>query len=693
MVDHPELPLAPKQIGSNTAIGGKLGRYLTKGKGFYEHLLRTVARAHRIEIAKPFDELSEAHKALLLFGEGAQESYEVVIEKHTERVDLEERFSGEWPGLCGHVEAWHAKAEDAGWRAVLEGFMVRRTCRACDGERLAPAPRHVTVGRKRLPELLAASVDDTVVWLAKLKLARTAHEAVEPVLAELAARITLISRVGLGYLTLDRTMSTLSGGEARRVRLSASLGSHLVGVCYVLDEPTVGLHPADIDRLTDALLELRDRGNTVIVVEHDESVMRKADHLIDMGPGAGRYGGEVVAQGTPAEVEANAESLTGQVLRGELPLPERRASSDTEAPEIIGIRGASAFNLKNAHFDAPFGRITGVCGPSGSGKSTLIMDSFVPALRGEKPQGRWKRLVGARGGGRRVLVVDASPLGRTPSSVPATAVGLMEPLRDLFVRTPEARMQGFTRSHFSFNSTKGRCPTCEGKGAEKVEMQFLADLWLTCEECEGARYRPEVLEIRHRGKSIADVLAMSAEEAREFLEHQPVAEKILATLCAVGLGYMPLGQSSTTLSSGEAQRVKLATELLRAGTGERTVVVLDEPTTGLHLSDVGHLARVLRQLADRGDAVVVIEHHLDLLRVCDGLFELGPGGGADGGTVIATGTPNDLASNPDSVTGPWLAQRDGLRGTPNATSPSAPKPRTAARTAKAARGRKAGAKS
>ncbi len=668
LVDHPELPLLVRKSGEPTAIGGKLGRYLTKGKGYYEHLLRAVAKSHRIDLFRPFEDLTEKQVELLMFGVGARENYSVHIEKHSERVDLEENFSAEWTGLCGHVDAWHGKAEDAAWRSVLEGFMSRSSCRACGGERLAPGPRSVTVGRRRLPEVLAVSVEEALLWLRNLKLKKAYLEAVRPVLAELTTRLELLCRVGLGYLSLDRPMSTLSGGESRRVRLSASLGSHLVGVCYVLDEPTVGLHPRDINQLTDALLEMRDRGNTVIVVEHDDTVMRRADHLVDMGPGAGRFGGTVVVQGTPDEVMSCEHSLTGRALRGEFELTDSSSSPTTKPNlgQMIGIRGASLFNLKKAEMEVRYGELTGICGPSGSGKSTLVMGCFVPGLEGEKPGGRWKGMIGALGGGRRVMVVDASPLGRSPSSVPATAVGLMDHLRDLFVRTPDARMKGFNRAHFSFNSKSGRCPGCEGKGSEIVEMQFLADLWLTCEVCNGARYKPEILAIKYRGESIADVLAMSAAEARDFLEHQPTEKNILQTLCDVGLGYMALGQSSTTLSSGEAQRVKLAAELMRTGTGERSVIILDEPTTGLHLSDVTHLYRVLRRLADRGDAVVVIEHHLELLAACDQLVELGPTGGEQGGVVIASGTPEELMANSESITGPWLAiRRDTLQGGPS----------------------------
>jgi excinuclease ABC subunit A len=663
LVDQPGRALIPRRRGSSTpktAISSKLGRYLTKGKGYYEHLLRRVAKVHRIDLTTPVAKLSDEARELLLFGTGARDVYDVKINRGGATWDMEEDFSAPWPGLCGHVDAWHARSEDPEWSAVLQRVMRRSVCRSCDGERLAPAPRAMTLGRKRLPEVLSLSVRAVVEWLERLRLPAARRAAVEPVLAELSGRVGLLDRVGLGYLTLDRRMSTLSGGESRRVQLSASLGSQLVGVCYVLDEPTVGLHPADVDRLTDALLELRDGGNTVLVVEHDESLMRRADHLVELGPGAGVRGGEVVASATPAEVERSADTLTGRALRGELRLDARRDPQDAPTGKV-GISGARLHNLRNLSFEARFGELLGVCGPSGSGKSTLVLECLVPALRGderERGDRRWKRLRGAAGGGWRVVVVDASPLGRTPSSVPATAVDLLDPLRDLWLRTPDARQRGFTRSHFSFNSTKGRCPACDGRGATRVEMQFLADLWLTCEECDGKRYRPEVLEVKHRGRSLADVLAMTVDEALEFLEHVPAAARILRTLVDVGLGYLELGQSSTTLSAGEAQRVKLAAELLRATTG-RSVVVLDEPTTGLHKNDVRQLYAVLRRLADRGDAVVVIEHHTDLLAACDRLLELGPGGGEQGGRVIAEGTPAELARDPSSVTGRWLTIEDG----------------------------------
>ncbi|MDP6410124.1 MAG: excinuclease ABC subunit UvrA [Planctomycetota bacterium] len=645
---------APQNPLREGAIEGKLSRYLVKGKGYYEQLLREVARSHRIDLARPWRSLTPRQRALLARGIGARENYAVSRERHTAHADVEESFHADWPGLCGHVDAWYLRAEDAQWAETLEAVMIRTRCRACDGRRLRAESAAVTVARKRLPELTAMTVDEVLAWLERLTLRKDRREAVAPVIEELCSRLELLVRVGLGYLTLDRATATLSGGEARRVRLSASLGSRLVGVCYVLDEPTVGLHPRDVEHLIAALHELRDGGNTVLVVEHDPAVMEAADWIVDLGPGAGEDGGRLVCSGTPGEVRACAESPTGAALRGELQ-PERAPRTGGSSAGRVRLRGATTHNLRKVDLDVRYGELLGICGPSGSGKSSLVMETLVPALRGDAPSGRWRRLEALRGGGGRVVCVDASPLGRTPASTPATYSGLLEPLRALYARTPQARMRGFGPAHFSYNSSRGRCAACEGRGAEKIEMQFLPDLWLTCEECDGRRYRPEVLEITHRGRSVADVLAMDVDSAAEFLEHQRVPCEILTAMREVGLGYLRLGQSSTTLSGGEAQRLKLCAELLRGGGGAPRVIVMDEPTIGLHGADVVQLVSVLDKLVRRGDAVVVIEHNVGLLSVCDRLVEIGPGGGSDGGRVIADGTPGELALDPTSLTGPFLS--------------------------------------
>mgnify|MGYP000732671915 CR=1 FL=1 len=649
LFEHPGLSI------EDGALHQKLGRYLAKGKGYYEMLLRTVAKSHKIDLTKPWVAYTDEQRALVAYGVGAKKSYKVEIERSTQHAEIEETFVAGWPGLCGHIDAWRAKTEDAEWAAILETVMTRRVCAACAGERLRPEVRAVTIGKMRLPEYLKISVDDALAWIVDVEAKGELEDSVAPVVVEVRSRLGLLERVGLGYLTLDRHTSTLSGGEARRVRLSASLGSQLVGVCYVLDEPTVGLHPADVSKLTDALLDLRERGNTVIVVEHDPSLMARADWIVDMGPGAGIHGGSVVVSGTPAEVRAHKTSMTGAAMRGDIVLARPPVDRVAEARrETVKIVGAKTHNLKNVDFEFAFGEITGVCGPSGSGKSTLVLDTLVPALSGEGPAGRWKRLIGAPGGSLRTVVVDASPIGRTPASIPATYTGVMEPIRELFARAPEAQVRGFDAGRFSFNSPKGRCPACEGRGATKVEMQFLADLWLVCEECDGKRYAKEVLEVRWRGKNIAEALDMTTDEAIEFFAHQPKITLVLDTLKDVGLGYMRLGQSSTTLSGGEAQRVKLASELFRAEASARGVVILDEPSTGLSTGDVVHLVNVFDRLARRGNAVVVIEHHTGLLATCDILVELGPTGGDGGGRIVTIGTPRELAANPASITGPWL---------------------------------------
>ncbi|MBJ01642.1 MAG: excinuclease ABC subunit A [Planctomycetes bacterium] len=644
------LVTAPERSLFDGAIEGKVGRYLTKGKGFYELLLREVFRAHRIDVSKPFGRLTEKQKALLLFGEGAKESYTTHKERSGASYTVDEEYTAEWPGLCGHVDGWHANASDPGWVEVLEEAMDRRKCRGCKGERLKPEWRAVTLDGMRLPACLKWDVSHALSWLHKLDRQVGSLRPVEPVLEELQGRLEMLERVGLGYVGLDRRTSTLSGGEARRVALAAGLGSQLVGVCYVLDEPTVGLHPSDVDRLMESLEGLRERGNSVVLVEHDERVVRRADWVVDLGPGAGEHGGKIVCAGTPADVQATEKSATGAALRGELNVPPREERSASQR-QAFQVTGANTHNLNGVDLKLNWGELLGVCGPSGSGKSSLVIETVLPALKGEPSRGRWSRF---RGRGAHVVLVDASPIGATPSSVPATYSGVMDHIRGLYSRTTEASALGFGPAHFSFNSSRGRCPACDGNGATRVELQFLPDLWLTCDECDGSRYRPEVLGVRWRGKTVADVLGMSVDEAIDFFAHQPRILGLLQSMADVGMGYLRLGQPANTLSGGEAQRMKLAAELSAAQRGLARVILLDEPTTGLHAKDVQRLMLVLQKLADAGHALIMIEHDPAALCACDRLVELGPGGGDDGGVLVAEGTPKDLHNEASSPTGPWL---------------------------------------
>jgi excinuclease ABC subunit A len=636
------------------AVGGKLGRYLTKGKGFYELLLLEVARAHKIRLELPFKSLTAAQRALLLFGEGARASYTTRKERSGASYTVDEEYTSDWPGLCGHVDAWHAKAADPGWVEVLEEAMKRRKCRGCKGERLKPEWRAISIEGVRLPEALAWDVAQALTWTQGLDRSSPRLLAVEPVMSELEGRLAMLDRVGLSYLGLDRRTGTLSGGEARRVALASGLGSQLVGVCYVLDEPTVGLHPRDVERLVCSLEELRDRGNSVVLVEHDERVIRRADWIVDLGPGAGEGGGRLVCAGDPAFVEASAKSATGELLRGELRVSSRGVDSGG-GRVAVQLKGARTHNLKGVDVHVSWGEMLGVCGPSGSGKSSLIIDTLIPGIAGESSKGRWSKFTGR---GAKAVLVDAKPIGSSPSSVPATYSGLFDLIRALFARTTEAAALGFGPAHFSFNSSRGRCPACDGNGATKVELQFLPDLWLVCDECDGKRYRPEVLEISWRGKSIADVLSMSVDQASEFFQHQPRLQAILESKSDVGLGYLRLGQPANTLSGGEAQRLKLASELSAAKRGLSRVLILDEPTTGLHAKDTMRLMKVLQQLASNGHAVVMIEHDPAALAACDRLIELGPDGGEAGGYLVAQGSSEDLQGDPQSPTGPWLRDHE-----------------------------------
>ena len=528
-------------------------------------------------------------------------------------------------------------------------------CPSCQGARLKPETLCVRIAGRNIQEVCSLSVSDAEAFFAELVLPPKEAEIGRRVLKEIRERLSFLVNVGLDYLALDRTSGTLSGGESQRIRLATQIGSSLVGVLYILDEPSIGLHQRDNRRLLETLKRLRDLGNTVLVVEHDEETILEADHVIDMGPRAGRHGGQVVAQGTPEEILNHPGSLTGDYLSGrlEIPLPQKRR----KATGTLGIRGATANNLNSVDVDIPLGVMTCVTGVSGSGKSSLVLDTLQKALaqrlyRARERSGPVRAIEGLEQLDK-VIDIDQSPIGRTPRSNPATYTGLFTDIRDLFARLPEAKMRGYKPGRFSFNVKGGRCEACQGDGILRIEMHFLPDVYIQCEACHGARYNRETLQVGYKGKSIADVLDMTANQAAEFLANIPRIKRKLETLRDVGLGYIKLGQSATTLSGGEAQRVKLAKELGKRSTG-RTIYILDEPTTGLHFDDISRLLSVLQRLVESGNSVVIIEHNLDVIKTADHVIDLGPEGGSRGGEIIASGTPEDVARCARSYTGRYL---------------------------------------
>jgi excinuclease ABC subunit A len=529
-------------------------------------------------------------------------------------------------------------------------------CPACEGARLRPEARSVKMAEVRIDEVSHFTVSHAIQFFERLPLTAQEQEIAGRILREIQERLRFLESVGLSYLNLDRSSATLSGGESQRIRLATQIGSALVGVLYILDEPSIGLHARDHRRLLDTLESLRDLGNTVLVVEHDESTIRAADHVIDLGPGAGIHGGEVIAQGTPTEIMKTAGSLTGAYLAGKLSIPTpklRRPGSD----QFLTLIGAAEHNLRNLTARIPLGVLTVITGVSGSGKSTLVTDTLYRALAqriyGSKERpGHYDRIDGIQHIDK-VINVDQSPIGRTSRSNPATYTGIFTGIRELFTQLPESRVRGYRPGRFSFNVKGGRCEHCEGDGIIRIEMHFLPDVFVTCEECQGRRYNRETLEVKFKGKSIADALDMTVEEALDFLEHIPSVRNGLRTLSEVGLGYIHLGQQATTLSGGEAQRIKLAKELSKRATG-RTFYILDEPTTGLHFADVEKLLDVLNRLVDRGNTVAVIEHNLDVIKTADHIIDLGPDGGEKGGEIVAEGTPEEIANNPLSYTGQAL---------------------------------------
>ncbi|MDO4203354.1 MAG: excinuclease ABC subunit UvrA [Selenomonadaceae bacterium] len=606
---------------------------------------------HKQRLETPWNELPDSLRNSLLYGSREMVDFEyenMFGEVRTHHVYFE--------GVMNLLERRYKETTSDEMRESYEQYMTETPCPVCSGARLKPETLAVTVGGKNIHQVTSLSVRESLPFFEKLDLSERERKIAVQILKEIKARLGFLSHVGLDYLTLSRSAGTLSGGEAQRIRLATQIGSGLMGVLYILDEPSIGLHQRDNNRLLEALCRLRDLGNTLIVVEHDEDTMRTADQIIDIGPGAGEHGGRVVAQGTAEEISASPESITGQYLSGRkwIPVPETRRTGNGKALEIIG---AAENNLKKVNVKFPLGVFTVVTGVSGSGKSTLVNEILFKGVaarlyRTKGRPGKHDEIVGL-GNIDKIIDVDQSPIGRTPRSNPATYTGLFDAIRDLFSKTPEAKMRGYKPGRFSFNVKGGRCEACRGDGIIKIEMHFLPDVYVPCEVCHGARYNRETLEAKYKGKSISDVLNMTIDEALEFFANIPVIARKLQTIHDVGLGYIRLGQPATTLSGGEAQRVKLASELSRRSTG-KTLYILDEPTTGLHTDDISRLLVILQRLVDAGDTVVVIEHNLDVIKSADYIIDLGPEGGDGGGTVVCTGTPEEISKVKQSYTGHFL---------------------------------------
>jgi excinuclease ABC subunit A len=632
---------------------GALAPWQGSSSNYYEQVTEAIAEAYGIDLDTPWEDLDRNAREVFLDGtDGAP-----IQVTYRNRYGRQRSYATRFEGIVGNLQRRYRETDSEWTREKIEEFMSLRPCPACDGARLRPESRAVLVGGTRIEEFTGLSARRALRWLEEVELSETDRHVARLILREISERLQFLENVGIGYLSMDRAAATLSGGEAQRIRLATQIGSSLVGVLYILDEPSIGLHQRDNSKLIATLEKLRDLGNTVIVVEHDEQTMRAADHLVDLGPGAGEHGGEIVAQGTAAEVQRVKSSLTGQFLAGTRTVepPERRRTPSG----YVEILGASQHNLRDIDVHVPLGVLTCVTGVSGSGKSTLVNDVLFKAVanrlhRARKRPGEHRAIHGLDQLDK-IIAVDQSPIGRTPRSNPATYTGLFDVIRDLFSKTQEARARGYKPGRFSFNVKGGRCEVCRGDGQIKIEMHFLPDVYVPCEQCHGKRYNRETLEIRFKGRSIADVLDMPVEEALGFFEHIPKVRRRLETLDAVGLGYVRLGQPATTLSGGEAQRIKLATELSKVATG-RTLYILDEPTTGLHFADVQRLLEVLQRLVDAGNSVVVIEHNLDIIKSADRLIDMGPEGGEEGGMPIAVGTPEEVAAEPASHTGQFLAE-------------------------------------
>ena len=642
VVGHPELSLT----------GGAV-RGWDRRNAYYFQLISSLADHYGFDIDTPFEQLPEDIQEIILQGsKGEIISFKYLNER---RGSVTRKHAFE--GIISNMKRRYHETESSTVREELARYMSIKTCPDCHGSRLNQAATHVTVNGKNLPEITALPVGAARELFASLQLQGRRGEIAEKVLKEVNQRLTFLVNVGLDYLSLDRSAETLSGGEAQRIRLASQIGAGLVGVMYILDEPSIGLHQRDNQRLLNTLMHLRDLGNTVIVIEHDEEAIRAADHVVDVGPGAGVHGGHIVAQGTPAEVIADKNSLTGQYLSGKKTISAPTAKREHKSGKQLVIKGATGNNLKTVTAEIPVGLMTCITGVSGSGKSTLINDTLYRTAahvlnKASTSSAPCEAIEGLQHFDK-IVDIDQSPIGRTPRSNPATYTGLFTPIRELFAATQEARSRGYKPGRFSFNVKGGRCEACQGDGVIKVEMHFLADIYVPCDVCKGKRYNRETLEIRYKGKSVHEILAMTVEDAQPFFSAIPALARKLQTLMDVGLSYLTLGQNATTLSGGEAQRIKLARELSKRDTG-KTLYILDEPTTGLHFHDIAQLLTVLHRLRDHGNTIIVIEHNLDVIKTADWIIDLGPEGGIGGGEIVVAGTPEDVAAHAGSYTGQFL---------------------------------------
>lgn len=621
---------------------------------YYPTLLKRVCDVYKINMDKPYKKLTERQKNIILYGSGDKEITFTFKSKFGQARTRTMVFEGVVP----NIERRYHDSPSEYVREMMQKYMAEQVCETCHGQRLSEAALSIYVGEKNIGQVVAQSISDALAYYQTIQLSNQDEQIARLILKEIIARLEFLNNVGLGYLTLNRASGTLSGGEAQRIRLATQIGSRLSGVLYVLDEPSIGLHQRDNDRLIATLKNMRDLGNTLIVVEHDEDTMMEADYLVDIGPGAGDHGGEVVASGTPKQVMRNKNSLTGQYLSGKKYIAVPEVRRETTARKIE-IKGARSNNLKNVDVTFPLSVMNVVTGVSGSGKSSLVNEVLYKSLakkinKSKVKPGDHDEIKGVDELDK-IIDIDQSPIGRTPRSNPATYTGVFDDIRDVFASTNEAKVRGYQKGRFSFNVKGGRCEACKGDGIIKIEMHFLPDVYVPCEVCDGKRYNRETLEVTYKGKNIADVLAMTVEDATLFFENIPKIKRKLQTLVDVGLGYITLGQPATTLSGGEAQRVKLASELHKRSTG-RSIYILDEPTTGLHVDDISRLLKVLNKIVDNGDTVVIIEHNLDVIKTADHLIDLGPEGGEGGGTILATGTPEEIAATEASYTGKYLKQ-------------------------------------